>query len=226
METASHSIAKFFTTGWWPEMPSIAWYVVNCQWPLTKYPELEAQRSAAFLGAKVLTLPENMGARGNFSWALNQINFKDDDFILNYDLNGNPQQKGWLKAMIEVLASDKTLSMVGLLHNRIVDEKPWKMEKIAGYNIASSDSWSSSKTCIYPGRMMREGTWSRLAFYGFLEEWMFEHAKKFGLRPVYLYDYREALPFIPDPLIFKDWKYAHAFKNYPGRLEDYLKERS
>jgi hypothetical protein len=186
---------------------------------------MEASRSAAFLGAKLLSLPENMGARDNFSWALRQFEFKDDDYILNYDLNGNPQNEGWLKAMIDVLNADKSLSMVGLLHNRILNEKTWWMEKISGYNIASWPGWSSTKTCMYPGKVLRERATFDRKYYGFLEKGMFEHAKKLGLRPVYLYDFREDMPEIIEPQIFADWKYAHAFEGYTGRLEEFIKDR-
>ena len=224
LDVMAYSIARYFQTGWTPEA-MVQWFIVNGHWPMSPDPGRDAVLAARFLDAKVLMAPENLGGHGNFSWALKQFEFKDDDYILNMDLNANPQNKGWLRAALDVMAADPRCSMVGLLHNRIVNERKWDHEVVAGHRIVSSQNWASFKTSLFRGSVMREGLGStRSKYYGFVEEWMFNRTKAMGMRQLYLLDFREDFTLIPDPKVYNEYKAAHAFHGYDKTFEQYLKE--
>ena len=201
------------------------WVLVNNHWPLLESYAHEAVYVSTLseqMRAKVVNPDKNIGGHDGLTFGLKALDFKDHDFILNYDLDSWPVTPGWLTAMVQVMQADPSLGFVALLDNRCKTGKKWKVETIAGHQVgfqAEPDMWNVT---LFRGLMLRDGMVADSIYYGFVETAMGKRLEQKGLRMGWLMDFNEDPHPIPHPAIYTEYKRLHAGKEFMGSFEEYL----
>lgn len=205
------------------------WFVVPHHWPIDPVNFTWKTRVIGGLVDAAFLMPDrNRGGHGGLTWALEQFDWNDQDYILIYDPDSNPVSQNWIRAMIATLDEEPNLGYVSLLPEACVD-RPWTFKNVAFHKVAFLDRPEMINVTLFRGAVLKNGIQScrpSSPYYGHVEPWLSDHAQKLGYRNGYLYDFREARCPIPHPQVYTDWKYAHAFGGFSGNFSEYLKRNS
>jgi hypothetical protein len=231
-EIMAASVARFYESA---GVLPVEWVLVDNHWPLYGYKldwrdiSNSVRRLAKFMMARVAVPERNLGGHGGLTFGLKTMNFKDNDLILNYDLDSWPITHDWLFKMMQVMEADPSLGWVALMPERISNNPGWKLEDIGGHRVAFRSPTEMWNVTLFRGKMFKEGMLADSKYYGFVETAMERKATEMGLRHGWLYDVREGPHFIPHPEIYNKYKWIHARKDdpehFPGSFEEYLKEK-
>lgn len=200
--------------------------LVDHHWPLDYW---NHRRSVLHLaekyGCSVIAPYQNMGAHGGYNWAMSQIHgLVDDDLILGYDADSNPQVQDWNRAMVEVL-EDKQYAAVSLSINADLNTKSWEDETVNGVIVKRPAHGCIEMFNVTMWRLKflqsTQGLRANSIHYGLVEGPMFYAMREQGLKHGYLKNFHEDLkPFEPDAR-YQLWKNAHLC-GYKWNFDQYL----
>lgn len=214
------SVKQFYRTA---NQPFCDWHLVCNMWPLSKQPITEAYKIHDLTGG-VLHLPgKNLGGHDGASYALRNMGLQDDDLILLYDLDSNPLNPFWLRAMEAVMEADPSLGYVSLHFDGRLHQPTWKTEEIAAQTVGFCSHLLMWGVTLFRGHLLKDGMKGQRPFYGFVENEMEKKIRAKCLRNGYLMDYHEGEPAIPLPEIYTRYKQEHGLGNsFLGSFEEYL----
>lgn len=202
------------------------WLILNHAWPIDPQSQkISLLLAARQVSATVFTLDKNIGGHEGFNYLLNQTDFQDDDFILEYDADSWPLVGGWAYAMKRCLDADPTLGYVSLLSHEI-PPRPWHVKAIAGYRVGFLPEPEMWNVTMFRGSVLRQGMVANSKFYGHVEVPMQARIKAMGMRNGYLLDFPEGKHPIPHHALYSEWKKSHAAGTYPKNFDEYYLERS
>ena len=228
------SIAQLYkTAGLNYDLQPTEWILVDNHWPLKPGWKIagidfQTQKLADSLWQGKLVDPgQNLGGHGGLTFGIQQLKYlKDDDLVLNYDLDSWPVTPGWLQAAVDVMKADPSLGYVALLPNRIEKSREWAFEQIAGHRLATHPVTEMWNVTVFRGSVIKGGMLADRKYYGFVETAMLRKIHELGLRFGYLYDFREDQHPIWHCREYCDYKDAHGREGtFPGSFEEYLKEK-
>lgn len=204
--------------------------IVDHHWPKDYWKTKNAlMKMARFFDYRMITPYENLGAHGGYTWALKQLPLGKDDFVAFCDSDVWPLTPGWDIAALHVLKGAADVVSVSLWHERAanVPGRTWKTESVDGIVITWPDTYSVTDITVVRASWLLEHGYPQglRPFYGFVENTMFDIARRHGKRCVYLKNYEEMAfhPGEPDP-DYAAWKVAHAHeKTFHGNFAEWLK---
>lgn len=200
--------------------------LLDHHWPMNYWDtRREILEMAEEFGCKLMAPFENMGGHGGYNWLIKNLPLSLEDFVITYDSDCNPITEGWDVAMQTVLQHDPKVGYVSTIHEAIYPNRRWNKEDIGGvtcavpteFDMFNITMWRASFLIGTGGVKSDERKW-----YGYIEQGMAKRAKEYGLRHVYLHDFREHFPVVANPEIYNEWKRAHAFYGFAGNFSDYL----
>ncbi len=226
-EIMASSMARFFETA---GRKPYQWILVDNRWPL--YSGFEkpvcshpVTSLARYMEATPVYPEKNLGGHGGTTFGLKHLDFKDNDLILNYDLDSWPVTQGWLTAMAAVLEADPSMGFIALLDNRCEAGKNWHIKTIRGHRVGTQDQPDMWNVTLFRGKMFRDGMAADSKYYGYVETAMSRRLLEKGLYMGWMMDYREDPHPIPHPNIYHHYKRDHAGGTYPGSFEEYIREK-
>lgn len=159
---------------------------------------------------KVVSNPRNLGGHEGFNWVFNQLDVKDEDFVIGFDPDANPMHKGWDKAMVEALQKTDSIVCVSLLIDHLSNNRQWTTV-CEDPKVVIPDFLDMFNVTCWKGWFVRQtrGMKALTRLYGGVEMAMHSIAAEQGKRFGYLWDYREAMCPIPHDELYNKWKQNH-----------------
>lgn len=203
--------------------------IVDHHWPKDYWETRRLVLAAAeFYGAKLMSPYRNLGGHGGLSWALKELPIEDNDLVCIYDPDSNPRTKGWDTAMLDVLRADTSTAALFLMQGGALaaPNRVWRDETIAGHAVSYPTPYSVTNVAIVRASFYLEcgmTVGGRRPFYGYVEDWMSEAAKRLSVRMGYMKDFWEDNHPIAHDEAYTRWKFAHAHHNtFMGNFAEFL----
>lgn len=177
---------------------------------------------------KVMSPYENLGAHGGNNWLLQNIPMDNEDIMICYDADSNPQTVLW-DVMLQAAMEDLSYAAVSLTINADLLTKDWIHETTtSGINVKRPKNGIEmmNVTAFRVGFLRAIGGFSGpRKYYGFIEGRLFERMRAMGLKHGYLVDaYENLKPIEPHPQ-YQEWKRNHVMGTFPGNFDQWAKEK-
>ncbi len=177
---------------------------------------------------------KNLGLHDGLSYLLNTLLLADDDIVIGFDSDEDPQRKGWANAMQRVFAADPTVGWLSLTMkyiNEALDQGSVPNERIGGEWVRFPPSplmnvvvgWRGATIKAMGGKLVEPHRW-----YGGLESMMQPMCREAGYRVGFLADWPTLNHRALSDPIYETYKHHHvgvAQPIFPGSFEDFLKEQ-
>lgn len=229
-----HSIERFLETV--QDRSLITEFVmVDNHWPLNKQETSVYVKELGLIlndlfPTRVIKPERNLGGQGGINYALEYLKTKytiaSNDLILIYDPDSHPNAINWLESMIDVLKADSLVAYASLTHIAIIDnDRDRSIEVIGSHRVSIySRPEMFNVTMFKAWFLFDEGMLANSTYYGHVETPMYYKCKKMGAKNVYLTDCIELNNPIPHPIEYTNWKRLHAYGQYKGNFDEYVKE--
>lgn len=184
--------------------------------------------TAMYFKCKVVSPYENLGGHGGNNWLLKNLPMSDNDLMICYDADSNPQTIGW-DAMLATAMEDKAYAAVSLTINADLLTKDWVHEVTSSGIEVKRPRHGIEMMNITGFRVgfLRAigGFQSPRKFYGFVEGHLFKKMNEMGLKHGYLVDAFENLKQIEPHPQYQEWKRNHVMGTFPGNFDQWAKEK-
>lgn len=168
-------------------------------------------------GFEFLDSEKDLGSAQSFNKLLVDLPFEDDDFVITVDPDTHPDQPGWDKALLEVMANESALGFLSLTHRGMPQN--WYMGYVQGdfryvgdHLIFLMENFDMFDITCWRVKALKEigGLKQAYPFHGQVEiptiTAMKEKGYAWGYLP-YFTQYR-GFESLQDPL-FQEWKQRH-----------------
>ena len=220
-----YSLDRFYKT---TELKDSEHILIDHLWPIDHWNHRRGILNLAeHYGCKVMTPYKNMGGHGGFNWTLQNLPLQEDDIIITYDGDSNPQTPGWDVAMRNLLSLDPSYAWVSLWIDTELNTKNWVrrptrtcyhiVKPAQGIEMMNVTGWKYS--FLKKVGLMK----AAYQYYGQVESPMHQASEQLKLQWGYLRDYTEKpRPFDADAR-YQAWKAAHLSGAFKGNFDEYFK---
>lgn len=176
---------------------------------------------------------KNLGYHGGFNAAMQFFGdiMRDEDAIVCYDPDSWPEQRGWDRAIFDVMRTRPqvaTCGIMGPIGHREVRERGYTEYP---YDYSGAGYWRPKQAIIASLQAWRVGFIRSICgfhepnpFYGGIEAEMWAHLERKGLQWAVLPKFSDSdrLRQQKDPQ-YREWQWAHAhLKNFHGDFGEFL----
>jgi hypothetical protein len=177
---------------------------------------------------RVMSPYENLGGHGGNNWLIQNLPVRNEDLIITYDADSNPQTVGW-NAMLVKAMEDPSYAAISLTINADLLTKDWVTEETTsgvavkrprnGIEMMNITAFRASFLRLIGGFK------GPRRFYGFVEGHLHQSMQAMGLKHGYLVDaYENLKPIEPHPQ-YQEWKRNHVTGTFPGNFDQWAKEK-
>lgn len=193
------------------------------------YPVHKKETSEALLSfGNVIRPYKNLGLHNGANFAIEQCKMQENDVYIGIDHDAWPDKEGWGDALVDVM-KDPSIASCSLWndHVAIAPGRIWTESTINGHRILEDPNnfGVNGLTAYSVGAVKAAGGFQEpCAYYGHIEQWMWQHWKAMCKRHVYLADFKDDLTRHAghDPL-YTAYKIEHAHKmSFQGSFEEWL----
>lgn len=202
---------------------------LNQHYPINKVENEHACDLERFMnGILRLDHGKNLGLHIGFNALLEYVKPKPDDVVIAYDPDSFPIQKGWDKAMVDVL-KDKSFGWITIMNPRCKRELlefGYTEEVVNGHRVWVTKKDIVNSTCAWRAEFLikTQGLHESRPYYGHLESVMWNKMKAMNLKWGFLVDFEESDELRDlhdrDYIVYK-WCHSH-LSSWDGDFESWL----